>query len=108
MTPAGSLAPDAPTFPPHAAAPSASDMGAFDMDAAQEEGWTLARSDPSFEGSRDVQLQRLDEATTFRSDMAAWRHVVARARDGSPLHRTALEMISDAERMWIIAWAGCW
>ena len=30
------------------------------------------------------------------------------ARDGSPLHRTALEMISDAERMWIIAWAGCW
>jgi hypothetical protein len=51
---------------------------------AIREGWVIANADGSY------QLQKLDEAGTFKDDGEAWQHVWDRANVGSETHRRAL------------------
>ena len=77
------------------------DWSAEDRAAASREGWDLFECSGSDHG--DVQLQRFDcpdevESAPipypFDSDVDVWRHVKARAADGSALHRKALDFLS--------------
>ncbi|MBV9748643.1 MAG: hypothetical protein JO157_07505 [Acetobacteraceae bacterium] len=65
----------------------------FDMLLASQEGWTVAACDPHADGSACIQLQRLERlldgrSPVFASDGDAWRHVVARARQGGTPSRS--------------------
>lgn len=68
------------------------DEPAFDNRQAHEEGWGIfdlcevGRADP-------YQLQRVDEDERFASDDDAWRHVAARAAEGSAYHSAALAFL---------------
>ena len=94
---------------------------AFDHAAARREGPRKSRCDfagdvfdcgPDPEGRPRFQLQREDapedREPPFASDRDAWKHVVARARAGSALHRAALDAVDDTERMLIEAACGAW
>ena len=56
------------------------DGAAFDPDAAAHEGWTISDAGLLSDGSRSVQLQRIDcpgdGQPIFQNDCAAWAHVV--------------------------------
>ena len=79
---------------------------------AEQEGWGLFDCGPNPDGSREVQLQRIDcpadGRAPFDSDKAAWAHVVTRARAGSELHRAALAAADPVERALIEATWGAW
>ncbi|MFC6623921.1 hypothetical protein [Novosphingobium panipatense] len=70
------------------------DEPAFDNRQAHAEGWGIfdlcevGRPDP-------YQLQRVDADECFASDDEAWRHVAARAAEGSAYHRAALDFLRD-------------
>ena len=84
----------------------------FDDTVAEHEGWGLFDCGPNPDGTREMQLQRIDfpEAgdPPFDSDNAAWQHVVTRARAGSELHRAALAAVDTVERALIEAACGAW
>ena len=86
--------------------------GSFAYDAAHREGWTVSEAEPEGQAVCGIQLQRLDNLEhsqpVFADDRDAWKHVVSRAREGSSLHRQALEMIDDVERFLIEAADGAW
>ncbi len=80
------------------------------QDAAQQEGWDLFSCDgdrehPPFELSAiaapcdwdnlDYTEPKFIDENGEVSDIAAWRHVVARAAEGSELHRAALDFLRD-------------
>ncbi|MDB5402379.1 MAG: uncharacterized protein JWQ55_4397 [Rhodopila sp.] len=77
----------------------------FKSDVARAEGWDIFDWGLRDDGTARIEIQRLDspETTqpTFESDLAAWEHVVARARAGSVLHLRALQMVDPTERMLI-------
>lgn len=64
----------------------------FDNGQAHAEGWGIF--DLCEEGRTDpYQLQRVDEDARFASDDEAWRHVAARAAEGSTYHSAALDFL---------------
>ena len=77
-----------------------------------KEGWTVSECGANPDGSRIVQLQRLDsqqpELPSFADDRDAWDYVVARARAGSAPHRAVLQQVDDVERFLIEAACGSW
>ncbi len=94
---------------------------AFDRDAARREGPRKSRCDfagdvfdcgPDGHGKPRMQLQRLDtpedKEPSFAGDLWAWRHVVARARAGSALHRATLDTVDETERGLIRTTCGAW
>jgi len=84
----------------------------FDDTEAEQEGWGLFDCGPNPDGTRWMQLQRIDlpdeSDPPFGTDDAAWRHVVAQARAGSQLHRAALAAVDPVERALIEATCGAW
>ncbi len=84
----------------------------FDHAAAKREGWDVFDCDPDPDGRPQFQLQRMDAPEDgkppFPDDRDAWAHVVTRARAGSALHRDALALVDDTERMLIEAACGAW
>lgn len=84
----------------------------FDHSAAAREGWSVAEAEELADGTPGVQLQRIDcpedGQPIFRDDVDAWRHVVARARTGSRLHRRALALVDKVERALIEITCGAW
>ncbi|MEO8716533.1 MAG: hypothetical protein ABI369_16125 [Acetobacteraceae bacterium] len=79
----------------------------FRSDLAQTEGWDVFDCGLREDGMPRVEIQRIDSPEVgepvFANDGDTWRHVVARARAGSALHRRALRMVDPIERMLIEA-----
>jgi len=75
---------------------------------AQAEGWDVFECGMGENGSTRTEIQRLDRTSigiaTFTGDGAAWEHVVAEARAGSPLHQAALKIVDPVERSLIRFW----
>jgi hypothetical protein len=63
----------------------------FDNNQAVTEGWYIADCDGSDNGP--YQIQKLDDENVFSKDDEAWDHVVAKAREGSAYHLSAIEYI---------------
>ena len=86
--------------------------GAYHPEFAHAEGWTISDGDPRCPGDVHVELQRIDAPEqgppAFADDAEAWAYVVARARQGSALHRQALAMVDPVERLLIEAHCGGW
>ena len=81
----------------------------FDWTMAEREGWGLAGAGFHTNGSPIMELQAIGEShPALADDQAAWAHVVARARQGSDLHRAALAAVDDVERTLIEATCGAW
>ena len=84
----------------------------FDYEAAHQEGWTLFNYGHYKDGVPHVQIQKLDKLKAteggFSSDLDAWTHVVEHARQGSPLHMAALNLVDRRERLGITAHCGTW
>ena len=84
----------------------------FDNSVATDEGWGVIDAGPAPDGGMLLQLHRIagpsGSSGTFGGDEDAWAHVVARARDGSALHRAALAAVNDIERALIEATCGAW
>ena len=80
----------------------------FSSAAARAEGWDVFECETREDGSVHAEIQRLvgidGSASRFEDDDAAWEHVVARARAGSPLHRAALTIVDPVERALIRFW----
>lgn len=98
--------------PPQTAIPPEPDNISFDHAAAAREGWTVSEAEALADGTPGVQLQRIDcpedGQPSFRDDVDAWQHVVARARTGSRLHRRALALVDKVERALIEITCGAW
>ena len=79
---------------------------------AVTEGWDVIDCGTREDGSAHIELQRLDwpkhGEPVFQDDAAAWKHVVARAREGSALHQRALRIVDHVERCLIAAECGWW
>ena len=84
----------------------------LDDTVAEQEGWGLFDCGPNSDGTREMQLHRIDcpadGGPPFDSDKGAWAHVVTRARAGSDLHRAALAAVDPVERALIEATCGAW
>ena len=81
----------------------------FDQTVAEREGWGLAGAGFHADGTPITELQAIQDGhSDLTDDQAAWRHVVARARLGSDLHRAALAAVGDMERTLIEATCGAW
>jgi hypothetical protein len=81
----------------------------FDRTVAEREGWGLAEAGFHTNGTPIMELQAIqDNHPALADDQAAWAHVVARARQGSDLHRAALAAVDDVERTLIEATCGAW
>lgn len=84
-------------------------LAGFDYASAHREGWTLSETcDLTDKPAVQLQLQALDRdalpsgvATLLSSDRDAWALVVIRARQGSALHRDALNRLDEVERVMI-------
>jgi hypothetical protein len=82
----------------------------FDYEAAFREGWTISDRGTYANGETHIELQKLDnlQISPFKEDRDAWTHVVMRARNGSPLHIHALDLVDRRERLAIEAHCGIW
>lgn len=67
-------------------------FSATDHLAATAEGWGIFAVDGD---DTELQLQRLDESDTFRSDDEAWEFVITKAVSGSGLHQRAIAYIKQ-------------
>jgi hypothetical protein len=87
-------------------------LATFDHDAAHRDGWALSDCGVYSDGSRRIELQKIDHpmsgSAVFREDREAWLHVVHCARAGSLLHARALELIDRREKLAIEAHCGSW
>jgi hypothetical protein len=87
-------------------------LATFDHYAAHREGWALSDCGVYSDGSRRIELQKIDNPSSgsavFREDREAWLHVVHCARGGSFLHARALELIDRREKLAIEAHCGSW
>ena len=66
--------------------------GMDDQREAGSEGWDL------FECGGDhapFELERIDEMAVFADDAAAWKHVIAKVKVGSPLHCRAMAFLFE-------------
>lgn len=81
---------------------------ALQCELAQAEGWDVFDCGRREDGTPRIEIQRLDGVAPgqprFRTDRAAWEHVVARALEGSALHLAALAMLDPTERKLIRLW----
>jgi len=76
---------------------------------AEREGWGLAEAGFHTNGKPIMELQAIQDGhPDLADDQATWAHVVARAWQGSDLHRAALAAVNDAERTLIKATCGAW
>ena len=77
-------------------------------DLAYGEGWGMFYCGHRQDGTACYELQALDESTPggagFADDVSVWEHVVEQARNGSPLHLAALEIIDCVELRLIRYW----
>lgn len=93
--------------PPHSSEPPATPH-AFRCDLAQAEGWDVFDCGLREDGTPRIEIQRLDSVAPgqprFRTDGAAWEHVMERALEGSALHLAALAMLDPTERKLIRLW----
>ena len=100
------------TRPPATCGAALPSIASFDFNRAHREGWTLFSSGAARQGSARVELRKLDRPRggipAFRHDKDAWAHVVARAREGSRLHRLALDLVDARERLAITTFHGPW
>lgn len=71
---------------------SGAEWSAEDDHRASAEGWAIFRCVGGVDHGT-YQLQKDDEVGAFDEDDEAWRHVVAQAAAGSPLHRRALRFL---------------
>lgn len=98
-----------PSLQEGAAAPI---IASFDFRRAHREGWTLSLLGTSSDGSPRVELRKLDNPPpgipAFLQDKDAWTHVVARAKEGSPLHCQALDLVDARERLAIAVFHRAW
>ena len=96
--------------PPVAATPPFAPLAGFDLDAARQEGWTLAYLGTQPDGEHWVELRSVEprEGGNAGPDQDAWKHVVARARAGSALHQDALARVDWFERLAIEGLCGPW
>ena len=82
----------------------------YDQAQAFAEGWGVFDCGYRDDGSRRIELQRLDNPASgtprFCGDDAAWRHVVAAAASGSRLHAAALASLDPVEKLAIEAACG--
>ncbi len=87
-------------------------LDAFDHESAHRDGWTIADCGAYSDGSRRVELQRLNNpppgSPAFAEDRDAWLHVVQQARSGSFLHNHALQLVDRRQRLGIEAHCGTW
>lgn len=66
---------------------------------ADAEGWGIFECSGSANGRH--QLCKVDDRETLADDAAAWRFVVAKAREGSAYHRRALDFLrANAPAEW--------
>jgi len=77
----------------------------FDNDQALSEGWGIFYLDPPFHDDEPFQLEAVANPEigpeVFDDDDDAWRHVKARAADGSAYHQAALDYIKEfSPREW--------
>lgn len=75
----------------------------FNEAEARAEGWGVFDCGYRDDGSRKVELQRIDSPACgtphFRGDDDAWQHVVQQARAGSIAHQQALRLVDPVERL---------
>jgi hypothetical protein len=83
-------------------------MTNFDQEQALAEGWGVFEAGLRENGSARIEIQRFDDAKVFANDHKAWTHVVGLARQGSQLHRVALELVDARERRVIEQLCGPW
>ena len=83
-------------------------MTNFNQEWALAEGWGVFEAGQREDGSERIEIQRLDDACVFNNDEKVWRHVVDRARQGSSLHRAALNLVDPRERRVIEHLCGPW
>jgi len=87
-------------------------LSLIDHAATRREGWEVVECGHDFEGGLRVQLRPVagmpDGSPCFAADHDVWEHVVHQARTRSQLHRAALDVVDDTERMLIEAACGCW
>ena len=80
----------------------------FWSDFARAEGWDVSECGLRDDGTPRIEIQRLDSVAPgqprFRTDGAAWEHVVTRALESSALHLAALAMLDPTERKLIRLW----
>lgn len=83
-------------------------MQSFATTDARAGGWDVFDCGMREDGSTCREIQRLDSPPAsppaFADDGAVWEHVVARARAGSVLHQSALQLVDPVERSLIRFW----
>lgn len=67
---------------------------AFDCSQAISEGWMILQSTNRHQS---WQLQRVDNARTFGTDVEAWCFVFDRAEQGSTYHQRAIEFLAQQQ-----------
>ena len=88
--------PTAPSFP-------------FERTVAERKDWVLADASFHTDGMPVMELQATQDGhPDLIDDQAAWKHVVAHARQGSDLHRAALAAVDNVERTLFEATCGAW
>lgn len=68
----------------------------YDETISEAEGWFISHAPGNGDGTI-WRLERRDEDPLFESDIAAHRHVVAKAAEGSEYHRACLAFLRDHE-----------
>ena len=80
----------------------------FASASARAEGWDVFDCGVRQDGSACREVKWLDDSSDGVSilddDGTAWEHVIKQARAGSPLHRSALELVDPVERGSIRFW----
>lgn len=83
-------------------------MDKFDETQSYEEGWCISQCEGSiYVPNGWYDLQRLDEDTTFRTDLEAKAFVHQRAIEGSEYHREALFRMENENFRMVRKLQGC-
>ena len=84
---------------------------AYDEAIARREGWHLTEPETDGHGGLRCEIRRVSGPpgrARFASDHDAWVFVTRRAREGSALHRAALDLVDPVEREFIAMACGDW
>ena len=88
--------------------PGISQHYTYQAELAHAESWGIFHRGDRGDGSACIELQGLDDDAPggpgFMDDLAAWEHVVIKARQGSALHLAALASVDPVERSLIRYW----
>ena len=83
----------------------------YDETAARREGWHLTEPETDGHGGLRCEIHRVSEQPgpgLLDCDRDAWVFVTRRAREGSALHRAALDLVDPVEREFIAMGCGDW